>query len=85
MNPVKRLEIVIDAPYSQRVTRLLVTHGLSGWTLLRGASGKGDRGEREADEITGIASNNVIVTACPPESLDALLEDLRVLDRKSVV
>jgi len=79
MIPVKRLEIVIDAPHGESVTRVLARHGLSGWTLLRGASGEGDRGAREADEVTGISSNHLIVTTCPAERLDALVGDLRVL------
>ena len=77
MKPVKRLEIVIDAPYSERVTRLLERHGLEGWTLLRGASGHGERGDQFGDEITGVSNNHVIVTTCPPEALDDLLDDLR--------
>ena len=79
MIPVKRLEIVIDAPHGESVTRLLARHGLSGWTLMRGASGAGDRGAREADEISGVSSNHVIVTTCPPDRLAPLLEDLRAL------
>jgi hypothetical protein len=79
MIPVKRLEIVVDATYSPRIVKLLGEHGLTGWTLLRGASGAGDRGPRLADDITGVMSNHVILTTCPPEALDALLEELRGL------
>ncbi|MCB9896538.1 MAG: DUF190 domain-containing protein [Planctomycetes bacterium] len=79
MIPVKRLEIVIDAPHAESITRLLGRHGLSGWTQMRGASGAGERGRRLADEITGVSSNHVIVTTCPPERLDELLEELRAL------
>jgi len=82
MIAVKRLEIVIDAPFSERVTRLLERHGVEGWTLLRGASGSGERGERLGDEITGVSNNHLILSTCPPERLDALLADLRgVLER----
>lgn len=79
MIEVKRLEIVIDAPYGEQVTRLLKRHGVSGWTLLRGAIGAGDRGLREADELSGISNNHLILTTCPPDRLEPLLEDLRVL------
>jgi PII-like signaling protein len=76
------LEIVIDAPYSPRVTHLLERHGMEGWTLLRGASGSGERGERLGDEITGISNNHLILSTCPPAKLDSLLADLRpVLQR----
>ena len=77
MIPVKRLEIVVAAPHSERVTDLLGRHGLTGWTLLRGASGAGERGRQHGDEITGVSSNHLVLTTCPPESLEALLEELR--------
>ena len=79
MIPVKRLEIVVDAPHGRRVTDLLDKHGLAGWTLVRGAAGSGERGRQLGDEITGVSSNHLIVTTCPPEKLDALVEDLRPL------
>lgn len=79
MIPVKRLEIVIDAPSAERVTRLLTRRGVTGWTILRNASGAGDRGPRQDDGITSVATNHVIVTTCPPEQLDEFLEDLRAL------
>ena len=77
MIPVKRLEIVVDATYSPRIVKLLGEHGLTGWTLLRGASGAGDRGPRLADDITGVTSNHVIVTTCEPEALEGVIEELR--------
>ncbi len=77
MIPVKRLEIVIEAPRSEVVTDLLAQHGLQGWTRIRGASGSGDRGLRRDDELTGVASNVVFITTCEPNALDALVADLR--------
>ncbi len=79
MIPVKRVEIVIDALHSVDVTRLLARRGLAGWTLLRGASGAGERGVQLDDELTGVSSNHLIVTTCPPAELDGLLEGLRAL------
>ncbi|MBL8858398.1 MAG: DUF190 domain-containing protein [Planctomycetes bacterium] len=79
MIPVKRIEIVVDAPHSESITRLLGSHGLEGWTLLRGASGMGQRGRQHDDDITGVSSNHLIVTTCTPEKLALLLEDLRAM------
>ena len=79
MIPVKRLEIVIEAPRSQAIIDLLSRHSLRGWTRIRGASGFGDRGLRLDDELTGVASNVVFVTTCEPDALDALLADLQPL------
>jgi PII-like signaling protein len=79
MIPVKRLEIVVDAPYSTRIVSVLQRHGLTGWSILRNVTGSGERGSQWGDEITGVSSNNMIVTTCPPEALDALMGDLSTL------
>ena len=79
MISVKRLEIVVAAPHSERVLALLASHSLTGWSLLRGVSGAGERGRQHGDEITGVSSNHLIVTTCPPEQLDALMQELREL------
>lgn len=79
MIDVKRLEIVIDAPFSEQITAVLEQHGAVGWTILRGATGSGDRGLRYGDEITGVSNNHVIITTCAPEKLEALVADLQVL------
>lgn len=79
MIPVKRLEIVVDAPHSERVTELLARNGLTGWTVVRGVSGSGERGLQLGDGITGISSNHLIVTTCSGEGLQDLAEELRAL------
>jgi nitrogen regulatory protein PII len=79
MNPVKRIEIVVDAPTGSRVTALLEKNGLAGWTQIHRASGSGDRGQRQDDELTGVASNTVIVAACPVEDLDKVLGAIQPL------
>ena len=79
MIPVKRIEIVIGARHSERVTRLLESHGIEGWTLVRDAAGRGERGTQFGDELTGVSSNHWILTTCPLERLDELVEPLRSL------
>jgi len=79
MIPVKRLEIVVDAPHSARITAVLSRHGLTGWSIVRNVTGSGERGRQHGDEVTGVSSNHLILTTCPAEALDPLIEDLRVL------
>ena len=43
-------QVLIDLIYLD-VARLLARHGLTGWTVLRGATGRGDSGARYADEL----------------------------------
>ena len=81
MNPVKRLEIVVDELQSRRVTELLDRRGLTGWTILRNVEGRGDRGDQLNDGISPSTANVLILTTCTPEQLDALKEELRSLLR----
>lgn len=79
MKQVFRIEIVVDALHSDQVLELLTRQGVSGYTLIRGVSGSGERGLQRGDEITGVSNNNYILTTCPPEALDAMTEALRPL------
>lgn len=77
MIPVKRLEIVVDQPHVELVTALLAEHGATGWTLIPGAAGSGERGRQLGDDLTGVSSNCVILTTCSAERLQPLVEALR--------
>lgn len=83
MTEVKRLEIVVDAPHGPRIIELLVRHGIKGWTVIPNVTGSGDRGLQFGDELTGVSSNQLIVTTCPPDALETLLPDLRRLLMRS--
>jgi len=77
MKAVHRIEIVVDAPHSDRVIACLARVGVEGYTLIRGASGSGERGVQLGDELTGVFNNHYILTTCPSEQLEALSEALR--------
>jgi nitrogen regulatory protein PII len=79
MKSVHRIEIVVDAPHSERVIELLEKRGIRAYTLIRGVSGAGERGRRLGDEITGISNNNYILTTCRPEELETVTAALRPL------
>ena len=79
MEPVCRIEIVIDAPHVPQVIALLERHGLTGYSLIHGVTGSGERGRRLGDELTSVSSNSYLLTTCPPESLEAVAADLRPL------
>jgi nitrogen regulatory protein PII len=74
MRSVKRIEVVIDALQLKRLLKVLDEAGVSGYTVLPNARGRGERGARRADELTGALENAYVFTACPPEEADRVVE-----------
>jgi nitrogen regulatory protein PII len=82
METVKRLEIIIDSMHTQQVLKALRSAGATGYTVIRSASGSGDRGERRDDELSGVFSNSYILSACGVELAGKVVEALRPLLKK---
>jgi nitrogen regulatory protein PII len=81
MKRVKRMEIVVDTLAVPKVLGALEASGLSGWTVVRDVTGKGERGLRAGDELTGVAGNGYVLTACEPEELARVTEAIRPILR----
>ena len=77
MMPVKKIEIIVDELEMPNVLKLLDAAGVSGYTVIKDATGKGDRGLREGDDLTGVFANSYVMTACPAEQLDLIVESIR--------
>ncbi len=79
MKPVKRVEIVVEALVLQRVTEVIEAAGITGYTVIRNAGGKGSHGERFEDELVDTHRNAYLVVACDEARLEPLLLALRPL------
>lgn len=77
MKPIKKIEIVTDALELQKVVKLLEESGLSGYTVIREVTGKGGRGVRADDELTGVFKNSYVLTACEEEHVSRVVEAIR--------
>lgn len=83
MTPIKRIEIIIDAPEVPSLLATLRANGVSGYSVFSPVTGAGERGERRNDEPGGGSGNACIITAVPPERVPALTEALRpILKRR---
>lgn len=72
MESVKRVEIVVEAAYEQKVRRMIRDAGADGYTLVREVSGGGDRGDRDGDGLTNAFTNLMFVVACDVAAAEAL-------------
>jgi hypothetical protein len=67
--------IVCEAVLQDRLLKLLITLGVSGYTIIP-AQGAGSHGKRTGD-MAGYNTNIEVKTIVPPELSDRLLEDLK--------
>lgn len=79
MEQMQKIEIIVESVQLRRVVETLEALGVEGYTVLRDVEGKGGRGERSGDELTGILKNVYLMTVCPPEATRPLVEAIRPL------
>ena len=82
MQVVKRIEIITDALEMRAVIALLEAHGVSGYTVIKDVTGKGERGVQLGDELTDVFKNSYLLTTCPPEQVEEMVEAIRPLLKK---
>jgi nitrogen regulatory protein PII len=82
MQPVHKVEIIINSLELERVLKILQGIDISGYTVIDHTSGKGDRGMTNSD-LGRAFSNTYIFTVCTNEKqLDLLTEKVTPLLRK---
>ena len=79
MRPVKRIEIVIDSLELRKLLRSLEQVGVSGYTVIQDTTGMGDRGVRAGDQLSDVFKNSYVITACPEDQLQLLIDAIRPL------
>ena len=81
MKRVKRLEVVVDTLAVPKLLGALETAGVSGWTVVREVTGKGERGLRSGDDLSGVAGNGYVLTVCDPGEVARVTEAIRPILR----
>ena len=79
MDPVKRIEIVIDSPHLSRLLDALNRAGTPGYTILQPAHGRGDRGSRLGDDVSAALDNAYVLVACNAAQAEKLVDAVRPL------
>ncbi|GAB1545185.1 hypothetical protein NUACC21_78610 [Scytonema sp. NUACC21] len=82
MQEVKRVEIILNSYHIEDALKILDSIMVSGYTVLKNTSGKGDRGISDSD-IDYSFSGNYIMTVCTNErQLNNLIEKITPLLKK---
>lgn len=79
MKPIKKIEIVADAVEVKEIVQLLEKFQIKGYTLIKGVAGKGLRGEKNDDGLTGVFQNSYLMVACSEKEANELIEEIRPL------
>ncbi len=82
MQPIKRVEIIIDSVEIEKLKTLLDKKGVNGYTIIKNITGKGDRGVKSGDGLTDVFNNVYVLIACTDKEMDLFVDDLRKLLKK---
>ncbi|MBU0924803.1 transcriptional regulator [bacterium] len=77
MKKMKKIELVIESLYLNKLIELFDKKGISGYTIIKDIEGKGEHGIKSADEVTDVFKNNYVFTVCDEEKLMNIVEDIR--------
>ena len=74
-----RLEVLVDAPLAQMVSKIAKDQGITGYTVLRATSGFGTAGGWREDLISGADAKVIFLIIASSEKADSLLHALEPL------
>ena len=77
MKKMKKIEIILESVYLNRLIELFDKKEITGYTIIRDVEGKGITGIKSADEITDVFTNNYVFTVCDEDKLMNIVEDIR--------
>ncbi len=79
---MKKLEVVIDSLHLNKVVEALEKEGVTGYTIIKDAIGKGERGIMAGDELTDVFKNSYLFTVCNEELAEKVLPKVEHILKK---
>ncbi len=76
-NDIKRIEIITDATFQNRLVQLLDKTGVSGYTIIKDVAGKGSQGTKDGHGISGGYKNSYILVFCNEEEAKKVVSAIR--------
>lgn len=74
---MKKVEVIIEAVYVNRLIELFKKNDINGYTVIKDIEGYGGHGLKTADEVTDVFSNILVFTVCEAQQFDGMEIDIR--------
>ncbi|MGK7394738.1 MAG: P-II family nitrogen regulator [Candidatus Cyclobacteriaceae bacterium M3_2C_046] len=82
MEPIKKIEIVVNAYEKKHLVDLFRKHDIDKYTLIEDVKGKGNRGWQDGDGLTESFKNVYFLIACSESDFSLIKDPLRLFLKK---
>lgn len=77
MKNMKKVELIIESVYLNRLLGLFKNHEIGGYTIIKDIEGAGGHGLKTGDDVTGVFSNIYVFTVCEDSVYQSMDKDIR--------
>ena len=77
MKNMKKVELIIETVYIQRLIKLFKKHDIGGYTIIKDVEGYGGHGLKTTDDVTDVLSNVYVFTVCEAKTYEGMDKEIR--------
>ncbi len=77
MKQMKKVELIIESVYLNRLLELFKKHDINGYTIIKDIEGSGGHGLKTGDDVSGVFSNIYIFVVCDADIYQNMDKDIR--------
>jgi len=82
MKNMKKVELIIESVYINRLITVLQKHNIGGYTIIKDVEGYGGHGLKTTEDVTDILSNIYLFTVCEAQTYEEMDKDIRSFLKK---
>ena len=73
---MKKVELIIEAIYINKLLDIFRNHDIGGYTIITDVEGSGAHGLRMADDVSEVSSNDYVFTICEEEKFLEMKDEM---------
>lgn len=77
MKSMKKVELIIESVYVNRLVELFKKHDINGYTIIKDIEGYGGHGLKTADDVSDIFTNTYVFTVCEADQYQKMDKGIR--------